>query len=221
MVRAGINSCPLSMVSFSGHKNGQTQGFYCYPAAVDFTLFSPFHSIDLSYALQRQLSTSSHSCSVLGCNCSSQNLSPHAYNFPISWAAPTASKGSWLMQLTEVYAPVITAIFHFNYPRRSAYLECLLSDVQWQHSDVGRWPWIIHYSSSYYLRSGTLKVGADMFTCMMEGGHKVKSLWYWDPFLVLYAEGTSLLPRYQSLHLRRVKKSSANKPPICVCPRKK
>lgn len=33
-----------------------------------------------------------------------------------------------------------------------------------------------HYSPSYYLRSGTLKVGADMFTCMIEGGHKAKSL---------------------------------------------
>lgn len=66
---------------------------------------------------------------ILGCNCSSQNLSPHAYNFPISEAAPTTSKGPWLIQPTEVHAPVITAIFHFSYPKRRTILECLLSNV--------------------------------------------------------------------------------------------
>lgn len=30
-----------------------------------------------------------------------------------------------------------------------------------------------HYSPSYYLRSGTLKMGADMFTHMIEGVHKL------------------------------------------------
>lgn len=55
-----IRSCPSSygVLLFR-------QRFHCYLAVVECTLFSPFHSIDLSYyALQLQLSTSSYNCSV-------------------------------------------------------------------------------------------------------------------------------------------------------------
>lgn len=104
-------------------------------------LFTPLTSYN---ALQLQLSTLSHNCSVFWAVIAPHRTWTHMPTISLSVKQPpTASKGPWLMQPTEVRAPVMTAIFHFSYPRRITVLECLLSNVQWQHSDVGRWPRII------------------------------------------------------------------------------
>lgn len=104
-------------------------------------LFTPLTSYN---ALQLQLSTPSHNCSVFWAVIAAHRTLAHMPTISLSVKQPpAASKGPWLMQPTEVRAPVMTAIFHFSYPRRSAVLECLLSNVQWQHSDVSRWPRII------------------------------------------------------------------------------
>lgn len=117
MARSGsILACFLWSSSLqtvkTGHKNDQMQAFSAY-----FTFLSPFHSLDLFCALQLHLSTFSCNCFVcwtliaphrtwthmvnflpqllciLGCNCSLQNLSPHA-QFPYQLSSPHCLQGT-------------------------------------------------------------------------------------------------------------------------------